>query len=102
EGDVSRLVRIGGETLAIRAVRCSGGEPLLRKALGEIVAATAELRTDEGKVPGIAITTNALGLDKRAAGLAAAGLSRINISLDTTDPQTFAALSRREIGRAHV
>ena len=35
-------------------------------------------------------------LDKRAAGLAAAGLNRINISLDTTDPQTFAALSRRD------
>ena len=96
DAEVIRLVRIGVETLGIRAVRFTGGEPLLRKTLEEIVAATAELRTDEGKVPGIAITTNALGLDKRAAGLAAAGLSRINISLDTTDPQTFAALSRRD------
>ena len=96
DAEVIRLVRIGVETLGIRAVRFTGGEPLLRKSLEELVAATAQLRTDEGHVPGIAITTNALGLDKRAAGLAAAGLNRINISLDTTDPQTFAALSRRD------
>ena len=94
--EVIRLVRIGVEMLGVRAVRFTGGEPLLRKSLEKIVTATAELHTDEGKRPGIAITTNALGLDKRAEALAAAGLDRINISLDTTDPAVFASLSRRD------
>lgn len=94
--EVIRLVRIGVEMLGVRAVRFTGGEPLLRKSLEELVAATSRMRTDEGVAPGIAITTNALGLDKRAEGLAEAGLDRINISLDTTDPAVFAELSRRD------
>lgn len=91
-----RLIRLGVEKLGIRQVRFTGGEPLLRKSLADIIAATKELTTDEGIAPSTALTTNGLGLEKRAAKLAAAGLDRINISLDTIDPQRYAALTRRD------
>ncbi|WP_342319557.1 GTP 3',8-cyclase MoaA [Corynebacterium mayonis] len=94
--EVLRLIGIGVERLGIRAVRFTGGEPLMRKSLEDIIAETMTLRTDEGRAPRTAITTNALGLDKRAAALAEAGLERINISLDSVDRNSFAALTRRD------
>ncbi|MDY5786263.1 GTP 3',8-cyclase MoaA [Corynebacterium sp.] len=96
DAEVIRLIRLAVEHLGIRAVRFTGGEPLLRASLEHIVAATTQMRTDQGTAPRTAITTNALGLDKRAAGLAAAGLERINISLDSTSRTSFAALTRRD------
>ena len=72
-------------------MRLTGGEPLLRKNLEFLVAAIADLEP----APLIALTTNGIGLAGRAAGLARAGLGRINISLDTLDPQTFKQLTRR-------
>jgi GTP 3',8-cyclase len=68
-----------------------GGEPLLRKNLELLVADIAAL----SPVPEIALTTNGIGLAARAEKLAAAGLKRINVSLDTLDPETFAKISRR-------
>lgn len=94
--EVTRLLTIAVEKLGVRQVRFTGGEPLLRKSLEKIVTHTASLRTDEGRAPHTALTTNALGLDKRAAALREAGLSRVNISLDTVDPQQFAQLTRRD------
>lgn len=91
-----RLIRIGVERLGIRRVRFTGGEPLLRRSLERIIAATTALRTDEGLTPETAITTNALGLEHRAQGLADAGLSRVNISLDTLNPEHYARLTRRD------
>ncbi|PLA11412.1 GTP 3',8-cyclase MoaA [Corynebacterium riegelii] len=91
-----RLIRIAVEDLGIRQVRFTGGEPLLRKSLEKIVAATKAMRTDEGASPMTALTTNAMGLDKRAHALKEAGLDRINISLDTTSPQLYAELTRRD------
>ena len=91
-----RLIRIGVGKLGIRQVRFTGGEPLLRKSLEKIIAATKELRTDQGRSPSTALTTNGLGLEKRAGALAAAGLDRINISLDTIDRERYAALTRRD------
>lgn len=67
--------------LGITNVRFTGGEPLVAKGLEDIVAATAALRPR----PEITLTTNGIGLDKRAAKLKRAGLDRINISLDTVD-----------------
>lgn len=87
-----RLIDIGVRLLGIRAVRLTGGEPLLRPDLEALVAAVAALRPR----PAIALTTNGIGLAARAAGLAAAGLDRINVSLDTLDPSTFKRLSRRD------
>ena len=91
DAEILRLVGVGVSRLGITSVRLTGGEPLLRKNLEALVAGIAALRPR----PSIAMTTNAIGLATRVAGLAAAGLDRINISVDTLDPDTFASLSRR-------
>jgi GTP 3',8-cyclase len=90
--EVARLVRIGVETLGIREVRFTGGEPLLRRDLVSIIAATAALSPR----PEISLTTNGIGLDRRAAALRDAGLDRINVSLDTLRPEVFGKLTHRD------
>ena len=92
DDEVVRLVRIGVERLGIREVRFTGGEPLLRRGLVGIVARTAALRPR----PEISLTTNAIGLERTAGTLRAAGLDRINVSLDTLRPETFRKLARRD------
>ena len=92
DDEVVRLVRIGVELLGIREVRFTGGEPLLRRGLAGIVARTAELRPR----PEISLTTNAIGLERAAGTLRAAGLDRVNVSLDTLRPETFRKLARRD------
>lgn len=89
--ELLRLIRIGVERLGITTVRLTGGEPLLRRNLESLIAGIMAL----DPTPTIALTTNGIGLAPRAAALAAAGLSRINISLDTLDPATFVRLTRR-------
>jgi len=91
DDEIVRLITIGVERLGITTVRLTGGEPLLRKNLELLVADIAALTP----APEIALTTNAIGLAPRAEKLATAGLRRINISLDTLDPDTFIRLSRR-------
>jgi cyclic pyranopterin phosphate synthase len=86
-----RLIRIGVTRLGITTVRLTGGEPLLRRDLEWLVASIADL----DPAPAIALTTNGIGLAGRATSLAAAGLTRINVSLDTLDPQTFKLITRR-------
>jgi GTP 3',8-cyclase len=61
----------------------TGGEPLLRPGLVGIVAAVAALRPR----PEISLTTNGIGLDRMAPALVAAGLNRVNVSLDTVEPR---------------
>jgi GTP 3',8-cyclase len=90
--EISRLIRIGVESLGIREVRFTGGEPLLRRDLAAIIAATAALSPR----PEISLTTNGIGLDRRAAALRDAGLDRINVSLDTLRPEIFRKLTRRD------
>jgi cyclic pyranopterin phosphate synthase len=92
DDEVVRLVRIGVEQLGIREVRFTGGEPLLRRGLPDIVRRTKEL----APVPEVSLTTNALGLARTAKTLADAGLDRINVSLDTIRPDVFAAITRRD------
>lgn len=89
--EIIRLIRIGVTRLGITTVRLTGGEPLLRQDLEWLVAAIADL----DPAPRIAMTTNGIGLAKRARRLVAAGLDRVNISLDTLDPQTFKKITRR-------
>jgi cyclic pyranopterin phosphate synthase len=76
----------------VTEVRFTGGEPLLRKDLVEIVAGVSEL----DRPPSISLTTNGIGLAARAQDLRDAGLRRINISLDTLDPGRFMTLTRRD------
>lgn len=93
--EIGRLCRVGVEYLGIEKIRFTGGEPLLRKDLEQIIAMASGFKTAAGEKVTVALTTNGLGLDKRAAALAAAGLRRINVSLDTVDPTHFAAITRR-------
>lgn len=90
--EIARLVGIGWRSLGVKEVRFTGGEPLTRGDLLEIVALSARA------APGIplAMTTNGIGLDRRAAALRAAGLSRVNVSLDTVDREHFSRLTRRD------
>lgn len=89
--EIVRFVRISVEKFGVDQVRFTGGEPLTRKDVVDIIAGVAALEPR----PNIALTTNAIGLDKRAAKLRDAGLDRINVSLDTVDPETFATITRR-------
>ncbi len=92
DDEVVRLVRIGVEDLGIREVRFTGGEPLLRPGLVGIVEAATALTPR----PEVSLTTNAIGLARVAPALAAAGLDRINVSLDTLDRERFRQLTHRD------
>ncbi|GGF38474.1 GTP 3',8-cyclase MoaA [Subtercola lobariae] len=89
--EIVRLARLATEQLGVRQVRFTGGEPLLRKDLVEIIRDVAALDAR----PEISLTTNAIGLSGRAAALAEAGLDRVNVSLDSICPETFAIITRR-------
>ncbi|MFJ2032591.1 GTP 3',8-cyclase MoaA [Streptosporangium sp. NPDC087985] len=90
--EIVRLVAIGVERLGITEIRYTGGEPLLRRELVEIVARTTALRP----LPHVSLTTNGIGLARLAAPLAEAGLHRVNVSLDTLDRETFKKLAHRD------
>jgi cyclic pyranopterin phosphate synthase len=90
--ELARLLRIAVTRLGITSVRFTGGEPLLAKHLEDVIAATAALRPR----PEMMLTTNGIGLDKRAGKLKRAGLDRINVSLDTVDGAHFAHITRRD------
>ncbi|MDR7087572.1 cyclic pyranopterin phosphate synthase [Aeromicrobium panaciterrae] len=92
DDELNRLIRVGVEMLGVRDVRFTGGEPLLRRGLPAIVAATKALPSG----PRTAMTSNGLGLKHIAKALAEAGLDRVNVSLDTTDPETFNKITRRD------
>jgi cyclic pyranopterin phosphate synthase len=92
DDELIRLLSIAVRELGIREIRFTGGEPLLRRNLEKIVAAAAALTPP----PDLSLTTNAIGLAARASALAAAGLNRVNVSLDTLDPARFHTLTRRD------
>lgn len=87
--ELLHLARIAVD-LGIEEVRLTGGEPLLRRDLVDVVSGLAALGVE------VSMTTNALGLDKVAESLVEAGLTRVNISLDTLDRETFRTLARRD------
>lgn len=90
--EIARLVGIAVRDLGVREVRFTGGEPLTRPDLVDIIRLSAEA------APGtpLALTTNGIGLDRKAGQLRAAGLSRVNVSLDTLDREHFTRLTRRD------
>jgi cyclic pyranopterin phosphate synthase len=90
DAEVIRLIGIAVTRLGVTTVRFTGGEPLLRRGLAEIVTATNKLGART------ALTTNGLGLQHLAQPLKDAGLDRVNVSLDSVDPATYAAITRRE------
>ena len=90
----AEIVRLVGLLAAhgVQTVRLTGGEPLLRRDLPEIVAA---MHAIDG-IEDVALTTNGVLLERQAAALAAAGGARLNVSLDTTDPEGFRQITRRD------
>ncbi|WP_446211938.1 GTP 3',8-cyclase MoaA [Micromonospora sp. IBSANI012] len=92
DDEIVRLVRVAVERLGVTEVRFTGGEPLIRPGLAGIVAEVAALAPR----PRISLTTNGIGLDRLAPTLRAAGLDRVNVSLDTLDRDRFSRLTRRD------
>lgn len=92
DDEVVRLIGIGVERLGITAVRFTGGEPLLRKGLVDVVRRTKLLDPS----PEVSLTTNALGLGRVAGPLREAGLDRVNVSLDTVRRDDFARITLRD------
>ncbi len=94
------IVRITGlfTALGAKKIRITGGEPLLRKELPELLARLAAI---EG-VEDLALTTNALLLRKHAPALREAGLHRITVSLDSLDDEVFGRMNGRGVRVAHV
>jgi GTP 3',8-cyclase len=92
DDEVVRLVGIGVRLLGVQEVRFTGGEPLVRRGLVDIVRRSKELNP----AVELSITTNALGLSRSAHALKAAGLDRVNVSLDTIRPETFLEITRRD------
>ncbi|MFD7511344.1 GTP 3',8-cyclase MoaA [Streptomyces sp. NPDC059853] len=92
DDEIVRLVTVAVGELGVTEVRFTGGEPLLRPGLVSIVERCAALAPR----PRLSLTSNGIGLERVAPALRAAGLDRVNVSLDTLDPQTFRTLTRRD------
>ncbi len=88
--EIERLARVLVEQFGIDAIRLTGGEPTLRAHLPVLVERLAALGTD------LSISTNATTLERMAEDLAAAGLRRVNISLDSLRRDRFLELTRRD------
>src|ERR1700757_374917 len=95
--EIVRLTRLFAQ-LGVRKLRLTGGEPLLRANLADLIGDL----TDIAGIEDIALTTNGVLLAKYAAELKAAGLKRITVSLDSLDPQVFAKMSGGFDGVADV
>jgi len=89
--ELVRIVRLAVDQ-GVQEVRFTGGEPLVRPDLEEIIAGVASLPDP----PSLSLTTNGIGLTTRARTLKDAGLARINVSLDTLDAERFRTLTRRD------
>ena len=87
-GEICRLARLT-MGLGVRKIRLTGGEPLLRRDIADIVANIAALPGLED----LALTTNGMLLAERAGALREAGLQRVTVSLDSLDPDVFHAMS---------
>ena len=95
--EIARLVRVM-VPLGVEKVRLTGGEPLLRRDLPDLVALLAGI---DG-VTDLALTTNAVLLPRHAAALAAAGLHRVTVSLDALDDATHRAVADTDVPVAAV
>ncbi len=97
----ARMVRVFA-SLGIEKVRLTGGEPLLRQGLVELVQELSHLRTSSGNRLDLALTTNGHLLAPLAVKLREAGLNRVTVSMDAVEPETFARITRVPGSFAHV
>ena len=88
--EVSRYVRISRE-LGVRSLKLTGGEPLVRRDLDDIIEGCVRHISD------VSLTTNGSMLAKRAESLRSAGLKRVNVSLDSLDPGAFRDLRHGDL-----
>jgi cyclic pyranopterin phosphate synthase len=91
--DYLRIIRVF-VSLGIRKIRLTGGEPLLRRGLVEMVQELGRLRTPDGDRLDLALTTNGHLLDSLAKPLKDAGLDRVTVSMDAVDAPTFERITR--------
>lgn len=87
--EIARLVRVAA-SLGIKSIRLTGGEPLVRKGVEDLVREV----TGTPGIQNVSMTTNGVLLPNMAADLKRAGLNRVNISLDTLDAQQFQQVTR--------
>jgi GTP 3',8-cyclase len=95
--EITRVVRVMA-SLGVRKVRLTGGEPLIRRDIADLVA---QLAAVDG-VDDIALTTNGSLLVRHAEDLRAAGLSRITVSLDSLDEQVFSSMADVDLPLSRV
>ncbi|MCX7520858.1 GTP 3',8-cyclase MoaA [Microbacterium sp. STN6] len=98
--EITRLARVAVAN-GVEKIRLTGGEPLLRKGIEELIRMLAALRTPSGAAIDLALTTNGSALAHLAPALAEAGLDRVTVSLDSLDDATFQAMNdvRFPVGR---
>jgi len=89
--EITRFVRVAA-SMGVRKLRLTGGEPLLRKGLPELIASLVEIPGIED----IALTTNGVLLKQHARAMYDAGLRRLNVHLDTLDRERFLKITRRD------
>lgn len=99
--EIQRLAQIF-MPLGVTKLRLTGGEPLLRKHLENLIEQLASLQTHEGNTPEITMTTNATLLAAKAAVLKAAGLNRVTVSLDAIEDGIFRQLNSMDVSAATV
>jgi len=92
--EIEQVVRVAAAE-GVRSVRLTGGEPLISPNLIEIVRRLTVIEGPDGPVE-VAMTTNGIRLPEFLPGLEEAGLSRLNVSIDTLDPDRFLQLTRRD------
>ncbi|HEY2182558.1 MAG TPA: GTP 3',8-cyclase MoaA [Gaiellaceae bacterium] len=92
---LEELARVAGvfASLGVRTIRITGGEPLVRRNVEVLVELLAAIRRPDGTPLELALTTNGSLLAQKAEALAAAGLSRVTVSLDSLDEEAFRAMN---------
>jgi len=94
--EIERLTRVFVERFAVDGIRLTGGEPTVRAHLPVLVGKLAALRLPDGSKPDVSLTTNGATFGLVAHELRAAGLDRVNISLDSLQVDRFLAITRRD------
>ena len=94
--EITRVASVAAR-LGVEKIRLTGGEPLLRKHLENLVAMLADLRTPDGRPLELTLTTNGTLLAKKAQALKDAGLHRVTVSLDALDEDMFERLSDSDV-----
>lgn len=94
--EITRVAKVA-VSLGVEKIRLTGGEPLLRKNIERLIEMLSGLSTPQGKPVDLTLTTNGTLLAKKAAGLKAAGLKRVTVSLDALDDTLFERMSDSQV-----